>query len=170
MKRIGKIPVSPSAVISVLALVVAMGGTAFATSGGASSTSDTTSRVAVSSAQRVYFKGHAAVGKSVTLISKYGLSVMGMCQASPSGYPYTDETALGIRNKGQNNGFADTTDDDDSDFDIGDGVMFNYEDGGDGGAAQLPNGHSVNVPNGLVVPAGTGLGSDCYFSGVAFFG
>ena len=167
MEKLGKRRLSPSVVISIFALVVAMGGTAFA------GNSDAPSTNGVTGASGVHFEGHAPDGSSVNLFSKNGLVVQGICNTQPAGYP-SSGTALGIKNiSGRNNGFADTTDDDDDDFDIGEGVMFNYLDGGDGGGAMLPgwngNGHSVNVPNGIVAPAGSGLGSDCYFSGVAFF-
>lgn len=86
-------------------------------------------------------------------------------------------TAIGIRNRpsgGQDNAFADTSDDDANDFDRGAAVGFNYQDNGDGGSAFLPNGHYVTVPaygNAVVDSSYTGNSfTGCHFAGVAFVG
>jgi len=100
--------------------------------------------------------------------------VVAVCDANGSlPAPLNEDTAIYIVNKGADNGEANTSDDSDTDFDIGDAVGFDFLDRGDSGDAVLPDGHSVHVTGGIVTdtstPTPVGLSKDCSFNGVAFF-
>ena len=114
-----------------------------------------------------------------TLVSAGQFDVVGLCDPAgtltvpgfDNGYNPGGGTALGIINRGQDNGFADSSDDEDEDFDIGQGIAFDYLDAGDFGAAALPNGHSVQVFGGIVTDTTltTSFGGGCTFHGLAVF-
>ena len=115
---------------------------------------------------------------TVTVLFSTGqFDVVGICDENgdfdPSGFQYENTgSALGIVNRGEDNGYADTYDDDDADFDIGEGVAFDYLDAGDPGTAVLPNGHWVHVLGGTITENGSNpnFGSGCTFHGLTFFG
>jgi len=90
-----------------------------------------------------------------TLLSTGQFDVVGICseeeEFDPPGFQFEDvSSVLGIINRGENGGVAETFDDDDLTFDIGEGVAFDYLDGGDIGTAVLPNGHWIHVLGGTI--------------------
>ncbi len=156
--------ISPSLVISVIAL-------------GKGSGAKSVELLAKGSGTKLKtFNKGANEGQTVTLTKNKQFKIVGNCDAAdanaPSGFsPGSTGTWIGIKDLGQNNGFADTSDDDDSDFDIGDGVAFNYQDGGDEGEAILRNGHWVAVQGSIVFDSSdtTQFSTDCRFAGTADF-
>jgi hypothetical protein len=92
-----------------------------------------------------------------------------------NGYNTRHGSAIGIVDKSENHAFADSSDDNDDDFNPGDGIAFNYTDGGDGGGAVAPDGHAVFVLGGgnLVIEQSGSTpgfpGSGCTFAGFAVF-
>ncbi len=123
------------------------------------------------------FSGSGAENTMTTLLSTGQFDVVGICseeeEFDPPGFQFEDvSSVLGIINRGQNGGVADTFDDDDEVFDIGEGVAFDYLDGGDIGTAVLPNGHWIHVLGGTITEAQSNpnFGTGCTFHGVALFG
>ena len=119
---------------------------------------------------------------TVVLASSWQFDVVAVCDSDSSlpakafGFDSAG-TAIGIRNRsvgGSDNGFADTSADDESDFDRGEAVGFNYKNNGHGGSAFLPNGRYVMLPgfaNAAVDASYSGNSfTGCHFSGVAFAG
>jgi hypothetical protein len=123
------------------------------------------------------FSGKGAENTMTTLLSTGQFDVVGICseeeEFDPPGFQFEDvSSVLGIINRGENGGVAETFDDDDLMFDIGKGVAFDYLDGGDIGTAVLPNGHWIHVLGGTITEFQTNpnFGTGCTFHGVAFFG
>lgn len=123
------------------------------------------------------FSGKGAENTVTTLLSTGQFDVVGICseeeEFDPPGFQFEDvSSVLGIINRGENGGVAETFDDDDLTFDIGEGVAFDYLDGGDIGTAVLPNGHWIHVLGGTITEFQTNpnFGTGCTFHGVAFFG
>ena len=126
------------------------------------------------------FSGRGANESVTTLLSTGQFEVVGLCDPAgtlnapgfDNGYNTGGGEAIGIRNTGQDNGWADTTDDDDIVFNVGEGVAFDYEDVNDGGSAVLPNGHWIEVLGGAVTNAADNpnFGAGCSFHGLAWFG
>jgi hypothetical protein len=126
------------------------------------------------------FSGRGANETVTTLLTTGQFEVVGLCDPAgtlnapgfDNGYNTGGGEAIGIRNTGQDNGWADTTDDDDTVFNVGEGVAFDYEDVNDGGSAVLPNGHWIEVLGGAVtnVEDNPNFGTGCSFHGLAWFG
>ena len=123
------------------------------------------------------FSGSGAENTMTTLLSTGQFDVVGICSENeefdPPGFQNENvSSALGIINRGQDGGVADTYDDDAPTFNIGEGVAFDYLDAGDPGTAVLPNGHWIHVLGGTITEFQTNpnFGSGCTFHGVAFFG
>lgn len=123
------------------------------------------------------FSGKGAENTMTTLLSTGQFDVVGICseeeEFDPPGFQFEDvSSVLGIINRGENGGVAETFDDDDLTFDIGEGVAFDYLDAGDIGTAVLPNGHWIHVLGGTITEFQTNpnFGTGCTFHGVAFFG
>ena len=158
---------SPALVISVIALILGLAGTTYAVGVGGGSAKRITTRT------KLFNKG-ANEDQTVTLAKNRQFKVVGNCDDNdthtPGGFDFAG-TWIGIKNRGQNNGVAETSDDDDYDFDIGDGAAFNYEDGGDEGEAILRNGHWMSVEGSIDFDAGstTQFSTDCRFAGAARF-
>jgi hypothetical protein len=117
-----------------------------------------------------------------TLLSTGQFDVVGLCDPQgtvfevpgfDNGYNPGGGNALGIVNRGQDGGYADSTDDEDfENFKIGEGIAFDYEDVNDGGSAVLPNGHFIEVLGGAVFDSteNPNFGPGCTFHGLAWFG
>jgi hypothetical protein len=123
------------------------------------------------------FSGQGTEDTVTVLFSTGELDVVGICDETgdfdPPGFQYENTgSALGIVNRGENNGYAETYDDDDAEFNVGEGVAFDYLDAGDPGTAVLPNGHWVHVLGGAITENGSNshFGSGCTFHGLVFFG
>jgi hypothetical protein len=128
------------------------------------------------------FKALAGSGSNesvTTLFSTGQFEVVGICDPAETltvpgfdnGYNERHGSALGIINRGQNGGYADSSDDDNSVFNIGEGIAFDYLDAGDGGSAVLPNGHSIFAFGGVITEASENpnFGTGCTFHGFAFY-
>jgi hypothetical protein len=115
-----------------------------------------------------------------TLFSTGQFDVVGICDPAETltipgfdnGYNTRHGSAIGIINRGQDNGVAETSDDEDEDFNVGDGVAFDYLDVVDVGAAVLPNGHWIHVLGGLITEAGINpaFANGCTFHSLVYFG
>lgn len=127
------------------------------------------------------FSGRGADETVTTLFSTGQFDVVGLCDPQgtvfeapgfDNGYNPGGGDALGIVNRGQNGGYTDTSDDEDEDFNIGEGVAFDYNDVNDGGSAVLPNGHFIEVLGGVVFDSteNANFGSGCTFRGLVWFG
>ena len=109
--------------------------------------------------------------------------VVGLCDPNndfnvsgfDNGYNGNGGTAIGIVNKSEQHATTDTSDDNDTDFNPGEGVAFNSFDYGDQGVAIAPDGHAVLLSAGgsfdndstSTDPGFTG--GDCHFAGSATF-
>jgi hypothetical protein len=159
-------------VVSVVALVLALGGTAFGLSAKGGDESKVIAKGGGTTVKK--FNKGASEGNTVLLAKNNQFAVIGNCDDAgthtPNGFQFPG-TWIGIKNLGANNGYGDTTDDDDADLDKGDGVAFNYEDGGDEGEAILPNGHWIAVEGSIDFDSGdtTQFKTDCRFAGHAEF-
>lgn len=124
--------------------------------------------------------GSGANETVTTLFSNGQFDVVGLCDPEGtltvpgfnSGYNTFHGSALGIINRGQAKGWADTFDDDNENFEVGEGVAFDYLDGGDVGTAVLPNGHWIHVLGGTITEAETNpaFGTGCTFHAVVLSG
>jgi hypothetical protein len=125
------------------------------------------------------FSGRGANESVTPLLNTGQFEVVGLCDPAgtlvvpgfDNGYNPGGGEAIGIINRGQDNGWADTTDDDDEVFNMGQGVAFDYSDVNDGGSAVLPNGHWIEVLGGAVTSAAgnPNFGTGCSFHGLAWF-
>jgi len=123
------------------------------------------------------FSGSGAENSMTTLFSTGQFDVVGICSETgefdPPGFQFENvSSALGIINRGQDHGVADTFDDDDADFNVNEGVAFDYLDAGDPGTAVLPNGHWIDVLGGTITEfeSNPNFGTGCTFHGLVFFG
>ncbi len=122
------------------------------------------------------FSGSGTEDTITTLFSTGQFDVVGICDENgdfdPPGFPFENTgSVIGIINRGQNGGYADSSDDDDSVFNIGEGIAFDYLDAGDAGSAVLPNGHSIFAFGGVITESteNPNFGTGCTFRGFAFF-
>jgi hypothetical protein len=96
--------------------------------------------------------------------------VVAVCDADSSLTEFDNEgTALYIVQKADQHGVANTSDDDDNDFTLGEFAGFDFDDPGDAGTAVNPSGSRIDVYGAGVDDSGpyTGIGADCIFSGFA---
>jgi hypothetical protein len=114
--------------------------------------------------------GHGPEDTMTRLYSDSQFEVVGICDENgtfdPPGFQFENVGGtIGIINRGQNGGWADSSDDEDPIFNIGDGIAFDYLDAGDGGSAVLPNGHEIFVVGGAITQPGENgnFGTDCTF-------
>lgn len=122
------------------------------------------------------FSGRGTEDTITVLFSTGQFDVVGICDENgdfdPPGFQYENTgSVIGIINRGENGGYADSSDDEDTVFNIGDGIAFDYLDAGDGGSAVLPNGHSIFVLGGVITESGENpnFGTGCTFRGLAWF-
>lgn len=114
--------------------------------------------------------GHGPEDSLARLYFDGQFEVVGICDENytfdPAGFQYENiGSSIGIINRGQNGGWADSSDDEDAVFDVGEGIAFDYLDAGDGGSAILPNGHEIFVVGGAITQPGENgnFGTDCTF-------
>ena len=96
--------------------------------------------------------------------------VVAVCDADSSLTAFGNEgTALYIVQKAAEHGVANTSDDDDNDFTVGEFAGFDFDDPGDAGTAVNPNGTRIDVYGAGVDDSGpyAGIAADCIFSGFA---
>jgi hypothetical protein len=122
------------------------------------------------------FSGSGTEDTITTLFSTGQFDVVGICDENsdfdPPGFQNENTgSVIGIINRGQNGGYADSSDDEDTVFNIGDGIAFDYLDAGDAGSAVLPNGHSIFAFGGVITESSENpnFGPGCTFRGFAFY-
>lgn len=122
------------------------------------------------------FSGHGSNETVTVLYSTGQFDVVGICDETgeydPPGFQYENTgSAIGIVNRGENGGYADSSDDDDPVFNVGEGIAFDYLDAGDGGSAVLPNGHSIFAFGGVITEFGENpnFGPGCTFRGLVWY-
>jgi hypothetical protein len=195
----GRIP-SPALIISIIALFAAIGGGYAVAKGHGDKKADKKlinkqikkkapglSVAHAKSADEVGYTQHFSTtggDQTVTTLAEDSRwRVVGLCDPGATftvpgfdnGYNTRHGTAIGIVDKSENSAFGQSDDDEDTDFNPGDGIAFNYNDFGDGGGAVAPDGHAVFVPESanIVVDSTDGspgfTGSSCRFAGFAQF-
>ncbi|HEY7256986.1 MAG TPA: hypothetical protein VH476_09925 [Solirubrobacterales bacterium] len=133
------------------------------------------------------FSAGASDNQLVSLAKTSSFELMGICDPNfdfdPPGVQFENTgTAMVIYNRGTAPAFSDTEDDVDYNLTQGQGVVFNYEDNGDGGAAMSTDGHFMMVPGWGNLVADTNFvnrpstsddypfSTDCHFAGAVEVG
>lgn len=88
----------------------------------------------------------------VSLVKTANFELMGICDPNgdfdPPGVQFENTgTAFVIYNRSSVPAFADSEDDEDADLTLNQGVVFNYDDNGDGGEAMAVDGHFLSAPS-----------------------
>ena len=98
------------------------------------------------------FSAGAGEGSMVSLVKTDSFELMGICDTAgtfdPPGTQFEDVgTSFVIYNRGNSPAFADSSDDEDANLTQNQGVVFNYDDNGDGGSAMSVDGHFLSAPS-----------------------
>jgi hypothetical protein len=98
------------------------------------------------------FSAGAEDNELVSLVKTANFELMGICDPNgdfdPPGVQFENTgTAFVIYNRSTVPAFADTEDDEDADLTLNQGVVFNYDDNGDGGEAMSIDGHFLSAPS-----------------------
>jgi hypothetical protein len=125
-------------------------------------------------------------GSMVSLVRTANFELMGICDTAetfdPPGVQFEDVgTSYVIYNRGTAAAYADSSDDEDDNLAQNQGVVFNYDDNGDGGEAMSTDGHFLSAPGwanlqadieDINIPAGDSypFGTTCHFAGAALVG
>ena len=88
----------------------------------------------------------------VSLVKTANFELMGICDPNgdfdPPGVQFENTgTAYVIYNRSTTPAFADSEDDEDANLSVNQGVVFNYDDNGDGGEAMATDGHFLSAPS-----------------------
>jgi hypothetical protein len=88
----------------------------------------------------------------VSLVKTANFELMGICDPNgdfdPPGVQFANTgTAFVIYNRSSVPAFADSEDDEDANLTLNQGVVFNYDDNGDGGEAMSTDGHFLSAPS-----------------------
>jgi len=133
------------------------------------------------------FSAGANDNQLVSLAKTANFELMGICDPNsdfdPPGVQFEDTgTALVIYNRSTVPAYADSEDDEDDNLSLNQGVVFNYDDNGDGGEAMATDGHflaaaswaneqadinDVNSPN---AEDDYPFSTECHFAGSALVG
>jgi hypothetical protein len=123
----------------------------------------------------------------VSLVKTANFELMGICDPAgtfdPPGVQFEDTgTAFVIYNRSTAPAFADSEDDEDANLTLNQGVVFNYDDNGDGGEAMSTDGHFMSAPSWANLQADTNdvnnptaeddypFPTACHFAGSALVG
>lgn len=156
-----------------------------ATLGTVPSATDATNAANVSTVKT--FSAGANNKEMVSLVKTPNFELMGICdpnsEFSPPGVQFTlTGTAFVIYNRGAAPAFADSEDDEDAQLLQNEGVVFNYDDNGDGGEAMSTDGHFLAAPSWANLQADVNdvnnpnpgdnypFPTTCHFAGAAFVG
>lgn len=98
------------------------------------------------------FSAGANDNQLVSLVKTANFELMGICDPNgdftPPGVQFEETgTAFVIYNRSNTPAFADSEDDEDANLSNGQGVVFNYDDNGDGGEAMSTDGHFLAAPS-----------------------
>jgi hypothetical protein len=98
------------------------------------------------------FSAGANDNQMVSLARTANFELMGICDPNddfdPPGVQFEDVgTSYVIYNRGTAPAFADSEDDEDANLTTNQGVIFNYDDNGDGGEAMSTDGHFLSAPS-----------------------
>jgi hypothetical protein len=133
------------------------------------------------------FSAGANDASMVSLVKTANFELMGICDTAdtfdPPGTQYEDVgTSFVIYNRGNAPAFADSSDDEDANLTLNQGVVFNYDDNGDGGEAMSTDGHFLSAPSWANLQADVEdinnpeagddypFGTTCHFAGAALVG
>jgi hypothetical protein len=98
------------------------------------------------------FSAGANDNQLVSLVKTANFELMGICDPNgdfdPPGVQFENTgTAYVIYNRSTTPTFADSEDDEDANLSVNQGVVFNYDDNGDGGEAMATDGHFLSAPS-----------------------
>jgi len=133
------------------------------------------------------FSAGANDNQLVSLVKTSSFELMGICDPNedfdPPGVQFEDVgTAFVIYNRSSVPAYADSEDDEDDNLSLDQGVVFNYDDNGDGGEAMSTNGHFLAAAswaneqadiNDIEEPEVTDeypFSTECHFAGSALVG
>jgi hypothetical protein len=133
------------------------------------------------------FSAGANDNELVSLVKASNFELMGICDPNddfdPPGVQFEDiGTAFVIYNRSDVPAYADSEDDEDDNLTLNQGVVFNYDDNGDGGEAMSTDGHFLAAPswaneqadiNDIEEPEATDkypFSTECHFAGSALVG
>jgi hypothetical protein len=133
------------------------------------------------------FSAGANDNELVSLVKTSNFELMGICDPNddftPPGVQFENEgTAYVIYNRSSVPAYADSEDDEDDNLSLNQGIVFNYDDNGDGGEAMSTDGHFLAAPswaneqadiNDVESPeAGDKypFSTECHFAGAALVG
>jgi len=133
------------------------------------------------------FSAGANDNELVSLVKASNFELMGICDPNddfdPPGVQSEDiGTAFVIYNRSEVPAYADSEDDEDDNLTLNQGVVFNYDDNGDGGEAMSTDGHFLAAPswaneqadiNDIEEPEATDkypFSTECHFAGSALVG
>jgi len=133
------------------------------------------------------FSAGANEASMVSLVKTANFELMGICDTAgtfdPPGTQFEDVgTSFVIYNRGNAPAFADSEDDEDANLTLNQGVIFNYDDNGDGGEAMSTDGHFLSAPSWANMQADVEdinnpeagddypFGTTCHFAGAALVG
>jgi hypothetical protein len=96
------------------------------------------------------FSAGAEDNQLVSLVKTANFELMGICDPNgdfdPPGVQFENTgTAFVIYNRSSVPAFSDTEDDEDANLGLNEGVVFNYDDNGDGGEAMAVDGHFLSA-------------------------
>jgi hypothetical protein len=132
------------------------------------------------------FSAGASDASMVSLVKTANFELMGICDTTgefdPPGVQNENSgTAFVIYNRSSVPAYADSEDDEDNNLALDHGVVFNYDDNGDGGEAMSTDGHFLSAAswanlqadtNDTNTPAGHNypFNTTCHFAGAALVG
>lgn len=133
------------------------------------------------------FSAGANDNQLVSLVKTSNFELMGICDPNddfdPPGVQSEDiGTAFVIYNRSTVPAYADSEDDEDADLSVNQGVVFNYDDNGDGGEAMATDGHFLSAASWANMQADINdvnspeagddypFSTECHFAGSALVG
>jgi len=133
------------------------------------------------------FSAGANDNELVSLVKASNFELMGICDPDgdfdPPGVQYEDSgTAFVIYNRSTVPAYADSEDDEDDNLTLDQGIVFNYDDNGDGGEAMSTDGHFLSAASWANLqaditdvewPEATDkypFSTECHFAGAALVG
>jgi hypothetical protein len=133
------------------------------------------------------FSAGANDNQLVSLVKTANFELMGICDPNgdfdpPGVQSENTGTAFVIYNRSSVPAFADSEDDENADLSLDEGVVFNYDDNGDGGEAMSTDGHflaaaswaneqaDINDINSPEVGDNYPFSTECHFAGAALVG